>query len=53
MIAIGGGKDSCVSLELLKEEKDRSAFIINPKPAVCSSLSEPHFTRIFGGRQHL
>ncbi len=31
MIGIGGGKDSCVTLELLKNEKDNSCFIINPK----------------------
>ena len=31
MIAIGGGKDSCVSLDLLQNEKDKSCFIINPK----------------------
>ncbi len=31
MIAIGGGKDSCVTLELLKDEKNNSCFIINPK----------------------
>ena len=31
MIGIGGGKDSCVSLELLKGSKDSSCFIINPK----------------------
>lgn len=41
MIAVGGGKDSCVSLELLKEEKNRSCFIINPKPVTleCAKIS--------------
>lgn len=34
MIAVGGGKDSCVSLELLKKEENCSAFIINPKPVM-------------------
>jgi len=31
IIGIGGGKDSCVSLELLKEEEGNSCFAINPK----------------------
>lgn len=31
LIAIGGGKDSCVSLELTKDMKSRSGFLINPK----------------------
>lgn len=31
LICVGGGKDSCVSLELLKNEPDNSCFIINPK----------------------
>ena len=31
LICVGGGKDSCVSLELLKDEKNNSCFIINPK----------------------
>ena len=31
LIPIGGGKDSCVSLEILKNEKNNSCFIINPK----------------------
>lgn len=31
LISVGGGKDSCVSLEILKNEKDNSCFIINPK----------------------
>jgi hypothetical protein len=31
MIAIGGGKDSCVSLELLKNEEHNSCVIMNPK----------------------
>jgi len=32
MIAIGGGKDSCVSLDLTKNLENRVGFIINPKP---------------------
>lgn len=31
LICVGGGKDSCVSLELLKNEENNSCFIINPK----------------------
>ncbi len=31
LICVGGGKDSCVSLELLKDEEANSCFIINPK----------------------
>lgn len=41
MIPIGGGKDSCVSLELLKNENVRKAFIINSKEVMktCANLS--------------
>ena len=41
LICIGGGKDSCVSLELLKNEKDNTCFIINPKkPSLeCAALA--------------
>jgi len=31
LICVGGGKDSCVSLELLKNETENTCFIINPK----------------------
>ena len=31
LICVGGGKDSCVSLEILKNEKNNSCFIINGK----------------------
>ena len=31
LISVGGGKDSCVSLEILKNENNNSCFIINPK----------------------
>lgn len=55
MIAIGGGKDSCVSLELLKEEKDRSAFIINPKPVMlhCAHVSGLDEDSIFKIKRNL
>ncbi len=41
LISVGGGKDSCVSLEILKDEKDNSCFIINPKlPSLkCSEVA--------------
>lgn len=31
LICVGGGKDSCVSLELLKNEDNNTALVINPK----------------------
>ena len=31
LICVGGGKDSCVTLELLKKEENNSCLIINPK----------------------
>lgn len=42
LIPIGGGKDSTVSLELLKEEKDtNSCFMINPKEVMvdCAKIA--------------
>ncbi len=41
MVAIGGGKDSCVTLELLKSEEQESAFIINPKSVMieCAKMA--------------
>ncbi len=41
LICVGGGKDSCVSLELLKNEENNTCFIINPKtPSLgCSVLA--------------
>lgn len=32
VIPIGGGKDSFLTLELLKKQKDNLCFIVNPKP---------------------
>ncbi|MCR5145782.1 MAG: hypothetical protein K6B70_00305 [Clostridia bacterium] len=32
LIPIGGGKDSCVTLECLKNQKDNYCLIVNPKP---------------------
>lgn len=41
LIAIGGGKDSCVSLEILKNEKNNSCFLINSKKTMidCCKVS--------------
>lgn len=41
LICVGGGKDSCVSLELLKKEENNTCLIINPKlPSLsCASLA--------------
>lgn len=41
LIPIGGGKDSCVTLELLKHQDNNSCFIINPKPVTlkCAELA--------------
>lgn len=41
LIPIGGGKDSCVTLELLKDEPNNSCFIINPKPVTlkCAEIA--------------
>lgn len=36
LIPIGGGKDSCVTLECLKNEKDNYCLIVNPKPVTLS-----------------
>lgn len=42
MIAVGGGKDSCVTLELLKDEQDTSCFMINPKKVMidCAKVAD-------------
>ena len=41
LIPIGGGKDSCVTLELLAHQDNNSCFIINPKPVTleCARLA--------------
>ena len=41
LICVGGGKDSCVSLELLKEQENNSCLLINPKtPSLeCSKIA--------------
>ena len=36
LIPIGGGKDSCVTLECLKNEGDNYCLIVNPKPVTLS-----------------
>ena len=42
IIPIGGGKDSVVTLELLKSKENKLALIINPKPVTlkCAELAE-------------
>lgn len=44
LICVGGGKDSCVTLELLKNEENNSCFIINPKmpPLACATIAGYH-----------
>lgn len=44
LICVGGGKDSCVSLELLKDEKNNSCFIINPKTPSYNSCITAGYT---------
>ncbi len=41
LIPIGGGKDSCVTLECLKKEKDNYCLIVNPKPVTleCATVA--------------
>lgn len=50
LICVGGGKDSCVSLELLKNEDNNSCLIINPKtPALeCSKIAGYNDNNIIG-----
>jgi len=37
LICVGGGKDSCVSLEILKNEENNTCFIMNPKTPALKS----------------
>ena len=48
LIPIGGGKDSCVTLECLKNEKDNYCLIVNPKPVTldCAKSAEYSDERI-------
>ena len=39
LVAVGGGKDSIVSLEILKNESDKSAFIVNNRK-ICFDCAE-------------
>jgi len=43
MIAIGGGKDSCVTLELLKNQKNSCCFMINPKKVMIDCANVANF----------
>lgn len=55
LIAIGGGKDSCVTLDLLKEEADNSCFIINPKRVMleCAKIAQYEEEQILAIRRTL
>ena len=44
LICVGGGKDSCVSLELLKHESHNSCFIMNPKEPQLACVSVAGYT---------
>lgn len=44
LVAIGGGKDSAVSLELLKEE-DNTCFMINPKVPGIECMKEAGYSK--------
>lgn len=46
LIPVGGGKDSCVSLELLKE-MDNTCFVINPKEANVACVRESGYDYIY------
>ena len=39
LIPIGGGKDSALTLELLRESAERYAYIINPRPATVNTVA--------------
>jgi len=45
LICVGGGKDSCVSLEILKNENDNSCFIINGKTASLNTALTAGYTK--------
>lgn len=54
LICVGGGKDSCVSLEILKNEKNNSCFIINPKgPSYDSCIVAGYSDDIIGVKRIL
>lgn len=40
LIPVGGGKDSCVTLNLLKNYKDNYVLMLNPKPVMLSCAQE-------------
>ena len=49
LICVGGGKDSCVTLELLKKEEDNACLIINPKmPSLgCATIAGYNESNIY------
>lgn len=50
LIPVGGGKDSAVVLEMLKNEKDNTAFILNPKKANLACVKEANVECIIAKR---
>ena len=53
MIGVGGGKDSCVSLELIINEKDNACFIINPKPVTLECCKVANIDKVYEVRRVL
>ena len=49
LIPVGGGKDSCVTLELLKNQPNNSCFMVNPKNPMlnCAKIAEFNNTDIY------
>ncbi len=48
LICIGGGKDSCVSLELLRNEENNSCFSINPKQVHIDCVNTSGINEFYG-----
>ena len=51
LICIGGGKDSCVTLELLKNEDSNSCFMINPRTVHLDCCKVAGIDSIFGAKR--
>ena len=49
LITVGGGKDSCVSLELLKNEQNNACFLMNAKEPMleCAKVAGYHDENIY------
>ncbi len=50
LIPVGGGKDSAVVLEILKNEVDNTAFILNPKKANLACVKEANIDSLIATR---